>query len=392
MIGPNDLRAIVSRRAHLIGARLAFIIVSSALLLSACASMQRMPTASTDRAYIPGIPYARMMPGDGYPSFRRLDSATAPFTVLALSGGGADGSFGAGFLRGWSESGRRPNFDLVTGSSVGALIAPFAFLGPDYDGDLEAIFTSGITNDLLRVAGINAIVGSGIFKSAPMRELIAKYADNRLIDAIGVRHRQGKSLIIATTNLDAQRTTLWNMGEIAISGDPGRFDLFRSVLSASAAIPGIFPPTFIDVEVDGQTYAEMHVDGGVTSNILAVPESVLTAGRAQFPSRAKIFVIVNGKLSPDPALTTDLTLPIVVRSFQTAVKANTRNAMIATYDFCRRNNWDFNAASIDQGHRTQHGPIGFNTEYMKELFAYGRDKGRSNRAFDSDLSKLKGQS
>jgi hypothetical protein len=270
------------------------------------------------------------------------------------------------------------------------LIAPFAFLGPDYDRDLEAIFTSGVAEDLLHVAVIDAVVGSGIFKSGPMTDLIAKYADNRLIDAVAARHRKGKLLIITTTNLDAQRTTLWNMGEIAASNSPARFELFRSVLAASAAIPGIFSPAFITVQADGNSYVEMHVDGGVTSNILAVPENVLTAHATSLPASSRVFVIVNGKLSPDPALTSDLMLPIVARSFQTSVKANTRNAMIATYDFCRRNNWEFNATAIDAGKITRSGPINFDTDYMKDLYAYGRAKGASGRGFQSNLDGLKG--
>jgi hypothetical protein len=180
------------------------------------------------------------------------------------------------------------------------------------------------------------------------------------------------------------------MGEIAASASPGRSELFRSVLAASAAIPGIFPPAFINVQADGNGYVEMHVDGGVTSNILAVPENILTAHAMSLPARSRVFVIVNGKLSPDPALTSDLLLPIVARSFQTSVKANTRNAIIATYDFCRRNNWEFNVTAIDAGKITNGGTINFDTEYMKELYAYGLAKAASGRGFQSNLDGLKG--
>ncbi|MEH2481199.1 putative patatin/cPLA2 family phospholipase [Nitrobacteraceae bacterium AZCC 2146] len=371
-------------------ARSTLLAICTTLFLAGCASLPRAPLASTDRAYVPDIPRARISAEDGYRAFARSKADTTPLTILALSGGGADGSYGAGFLKGWSASGLRPDFDIVTGSSVGSLIAPFAFLGPDYDRDLEAIFTSGVAEDLLHVAGINAVVGSGIFKSGPMKDLIAKYANNRLVDAVAARHRKGKLLIIATTNLDAQRTTLWNMGEIAVSNSPSRFELFRAVLAASAAIPGIFPPGFINVQADGNSYVEMHVDGGVTSNILAVPENILTTHATSLSARSRVFVIVNGKLSPDPAFTSDLTLPIVARSFQTSVKANTRNAMIATYDFCRRNNWQFNATAIDAGKITRSGPINFDTNYMKELYAYGYAKGASGRGFQSNLDGLKG--
>jgi len=366
-------------------------IICTALLLSACASLPRAPLIASARATIPQIPLARISPDEGYRIFAGSRRRAAPLTILALSGGGADGSYGAGFLKGWSDSGLRPEFDIVTGSSVGALIAPFAFLGPGYDGRLEAIFTSGATENLMRIAGINAVVGSGVFKAGPMKDLISKYADDRIIDAVGARYRKGKMLIVATTNLDTQGTTLWNMGEIASSDSPGRYELFRNVLAASAAIPGIFPPALIAVESGGNMYSEMHVDGGVTSNILAVPEGVLTAHAGSLATKSRVFVIVNGKLSPDASYTSDLTLPIVARSFQTSVKANTRNAMIATYDFCKRNNWDFKATAIDAGKLTTSDPTNFDTDYMKELYAYGRAKGGSASGFQSNLEGLRGQ-
>jgi predicted patatin/cPLA2 family phospholipase len=361
-----------------------------AILLAGYASLPRAPVASIDRAQVPGIPRARISAEDGYRVFARARSQARPLTILALSGGGANGSYGAGFLKGWTASGKRPAFDIVTGASVGSLIAPFAFLGSDYDHDLEAIFTSGVTEDLLRVAGVNAIIGSAVFKAEPLRELIAKYADNRLVDAVAARHRQGKLLIIATTNLDAQRTTLWNMGEIAASDAPGRYELFRNVLTASAAIPGIFPPTFINVQADGNSYFEMHVDGGVTSNVLAVPEDILVSANSSLSSGSRVYVIINGKLAPDAVQTADATLPIVARAFQTSVKANTRNAMIATYDFCRRNNWQFYASAIDSGKTIEGGPIDFDTDQMKELYAYGFAKGVSGRGFQTNLDGLKG--
>jgi predicted acylesterase/phospholipase RssA len=365
-------------------------VAFAALLLAGCASLPRAPAASTDRAYISNIPHARMSTEDAYRAFAGRRDRTTALTILALSGGGADGSYGAGFLKGWSESGSRPDFDIVTGSSVGSLIAPFAFLGRQYDADLEAIFTSGVAEDLLRVAGINAVAGSGVFKAGPMKDLIAKYADDRLINAVAGRYRTGKLLVIATTNLDAQRTTLWNMGEIAASDSPDRFELFRSILAASAAIPGLLPPVFINVQIAGVNYSEMHIDGGVTSNVLAVPEQVLASQPTSPSAKARVFVIVNGKLSPDPATTPDFALPIVARAFQTSVKANTRSAMISTYDFCRRNDWQFNATAIDAGRAANQSPTDFNTNYMTELYAYGYAKGASGRGFQQNLDGLKG--
>jgi hypothetical protein len=359
------------------------------LLAVACATIPRVPLGSLERAHVAGIPNARFW-GDEVtraPTIRAAESH--PLTILALSGGGAEGAYGAGFLKGWSATGSRPRFDIVTGTSVGSLMAPFAFLGPDYDDVLESFFTEGLAEDLLRLDGVNAIFGAGVFKSEPLKNLIARYATPELLEAIAAEHRKGRMLFIGTTNLDAQRTTIWNMGAIAASNSPQRLALFRTVLAASASIPGVFAPTFIDVEADGGRYSEMHVDGGVTSNVLAVPEGIMVARGLRAPSGSRVYIIVNGKLAPDAALTSNSTIPIVARSFWTTVKANTRNTLIATYEFCRRNGWGFFVTAIDAGRAIETMSFNFDTAYMQELFAYGLAKGRSGHGFQTTLDGMR---
>ncbi len=266
-------------------------------------------------------------------------------------------------------------------------MAPFAFLGSDYDPILEAVFTSGVAEDLLRIDGVNAIIGSAVFKSEPLKLLIARYATADLLDAIAAQHRKGRLLLIATTNLDAQRTTIWNMGAIAASETPNRLSLFRSIMAASTSIPGVFAPTFIDVEANGTLYSEMHVDGGVTSNVLAVPEAILT-GNARAQAGSRVFIVVNGKLAPDAALTSDAMIPIVARSFWTTVKANTKNTLIATYEFSRRNKWSFFVTAIDAGRAIETQRINFDTAYMRDLFTYGFAKGSSGHGFQTTLEGM----
>jgi predicted patatin/cPLA2 family phospholipase len=365
-----------------------FAAICIPLLVVACASIPRVPLGALERAQVAGIPNARFW-GDEATRAPVVRAASQPLTILALSGGGAEGAYGAGFLKGWSASGTRPRFDIVTGTSVGSLMAPFAFLGPDYDDVLESFFTSGLAQDLLRLDGVNAIFGAGIFKSEPLKNLIARYATPELLDAIAAEHRKGRMLFIGTTNLDAQRTTIWNMGAIAASNRPERLTLFRTVLAASASIPGVFAPTFIDVEADGGRYSEMHVDGGVTSNVLAVPEGIMVARGLRAPSGSRVYIIVNGKLAPDAALTSNSTIPIVARSFWTTVKANTRNTLIATYEFCRRNGWGFFVTAIDAGHAIETQTINFDTAYMQELFTYGLAKGQSGRGFQTTLDGMR---
>jgi Patatin-like phospholipase len=361
-----------------------FVMATCVAVLAGCAAAPRVPYTQQEQsaATIPGFPVARIWADDPtIASGRRSVVTRVPVLrpiVLALSGGGANGAFGAGLLTGWTARGSRPQFTIVTGASAGGLIAPFAFLGPAYDETLRSVFASGEMADLLQSEGLAGLLGTGLFKTAPLRELIARYVDATMLAAIAQEYRAGRRLYIVTTNLDTQRTAIWDMGQIAASGEPGALDLFRDVLTASASIPGVFSPVLIDVEAKGRRFAEMHVDGGVTTNVLIVPEAVLLSGTPLFPSNAhlKVYVVMNGKLSPDFDVVTASTLSIVKRSFETSVRANTRNTLLASYQFMKSRNWEFNLASIDSSYPAPTS-IEFDPAYMQQLFDYGYQRGRS---------------
>src|SRR3954463_3406897 len=329
--------------------------------LSGCASVTRAPFTKEQQAVavIPGIPNARVWSDDKADSILARAQSTAlargsVVNVLALSGGGSNGAYGAGLLAGWADRGGRPDFAVVTGASAGALIAPFAFLGPSYDTLLKSLFSEGIGEELLQIDGLQAIFGAGVFKTEPLKRLIARYVDDTMLARIGDEHRKGRRLLIVTTNLDAQRTAVWDMGAIAASGVPGALNLFRDVLVASASVPGVYSPVLINVEGEGNRFNEMHVDGGVRANLLVVPESLLLSS-VRPPSSGilpRVYILMNNKLEQDFEIVEAKTLTIVSRSFITAVKANTQNTLIATYDFARRNKWDFNLSSIDADYPT----------------------------------------
>jgi len=361
-----------------------------------CSSLPRVPftRAQQDVARIPGISDARIWADDPTALAR-----TAPFSegqhkptsidVLALSGGGAEGAFGAGLLIGWTEAGNRPEFSIISGTSSGALIAPFAFLGASHDPTLRELFTSGIAERLLRVDGLNAIFGSGVFKTEPLKLLVAHYIDENLLNLVAAQHRRGRRLFIVTTNIDAQRTAVWNMGAIAASDYSGRLQLFRDILVASASAPGLFAPAYIEVQAGNTLFQEMHVDGAVTSNVLAVPESVLMQKVAfSDTAKPKLYIIVNGKITPDFAVIGDGTLSIVARSFYSTVKANTRNTLIATYDFARRNGWQFRLAAIQPDYPMTSTTFNFDTDYMRGLFNLGFSMGRTGQQWQSSLKAL----
>ncbi len=194
---------------------------------------------------------------------------------LAVSGGGANGAFTAGLLNGWTAKGDRPQFKAVTGISTGALIAPFAFLGPEYDATLRQFYTGITTRDILTKRNVLAAVfDDALTDNAPLRKLVAGLVDQKLLDAIAAEYRKGRLLLIGTTNLDAQREVIWNVGVIAASGNPRALELVRDIMIASAAIPAAFPPVMMDVEVDGQPYQEMHVDGGTVTQVFLSPPSL----------------------------------------------------------------------------------------------------------------------
>jgi len=275
---------------------------------------------------------------------------------------------------------------VVTGASAGALIAPFAFLGSAYDGVLKNLFSEGIGEELLQIDGLSAIFGAGVFKTEPLKRLIARYVDAALLERIGLEYQKGRRLLVVTTNLDAQRTAVWDMGAIAASGAPGAMDLFRDVLVASASVPGVYSPVLINVEGEGRRFEEMHVDGGVRANLLVVPESLLLSSVPKPMSgvQPRVYIVMNNKLEQDFEIVEGKALTIVSRSFTTAVKANTQNTLIATFDFARRNNWDFNLASIDADYSTTTS-MGFDRIYMQQLYQYGYQQGLSGTPWRKTL-------
>ena len=233
------------------------------------------------------------------------DDASGHFNILALSGGGANGAFGAGILYGWSAAGTRPTFKIVTGISTGALIAPFAFLGADYDQTLKQVYTSVATKDILKFRfftytrrGIDSLADS-----SPLQGLIEKYVTDDVIRSVALAHQTGRRLYIGTTDLDASRLVIWNMGVVAASNSPEASDLFRKILLASASIPIIFPPVYIPVEVGGEIYEEMHVDGGVATqvffygDIMNFDDAVRAAGLSSIGA-GRIYIIQNMQSIP----------------------------------------------------------------------------------------------
>jgi predicted acylesterase/phospholipase RssA len=310
---------------------------------------------------------------------RRWEAAGRPDVlrgeILALSGGGPDGAFAAGILNGWTERGDRPEFEVVTGISVGALIAPFAFAGPEHDDDLRRIFTEFETSDVAVLQLFAVLRGAlGVADTQPLRNQIRAFIDDALLDKIREKHRRGDRLLIGTTNIDAGRPVLWDMGAIAETGDR---ELFMDVMLASASIPGAFPPVGIEVVDGDRRFTEFHVDGGVTHSVFIGPQGAedLIVQDMPFKIERTVYVIQNNQLFP--AFTpVETRLPsIATRSLSTLIRAQSAADIGAIYGVTKAVGGQFRLAFVPPGFDAA-SATAFDREYMSTLFAHAERLGR----------------
>lgn len=300
-----------------------------------------------------------------------------PSDILAISGGADDGAFSAGLLAGWGAKGDRPQFDIVTGVSAGSLVAPFVFLGRDYDRQLSTIFTAHSGAEIYTANPLAGVFGGpSLADNAPLAKLIEGYVDRTMIHRVAAERQKARYLLICTTNLHAQRPVIWDMGRIAQAGNT---ELFRSVLLASAALPGIFPPVDINVKVDGKTYSEIHVDGGPTREVFVSPavfsfRDIDKVVGIKAPRR--LWLVRNGKLTPEYATVGLSAASIAMRSLETLTKYQGLGDIIRIYDHAKLDGMDFNLASIPPDFNEKR-PAPFDPGYMNALFKTAYDLGRS---------------
>jgi len=277
-------------------------------------------------------------------------------------------------LAGWTASGKRPEFDLVTGVSTGALTAPFAFLGPRYDEALKKVFTESTTKDIAIAHPVRGLLGGdSLASNAPLAGVVAHYVDEAFLKEVATEHLRGRRLLIGTTNLDAERPVIWDMGQIAVSGRPEALALFRTVLLASAAIPAVFPPGFIKVDVDGGVYDEMHVDGGATREVFLVPTQFMASrvdGRLGISPIRRAYIIRNGHVSPEYKAVKPRTLSIAGRAVSSLIKSQGVGDLYELYLFAKKNNMDYNLAYIP-GDFLDTSTQAFDPVYMTKLYDLG---------------------
>jgi hypothetical protein len=368
------------------------IVLLASLMLTACGSLPRDAFTATDiEGDAPrGLADVRFNASDAAAGIRFADAARTraagqkTFDVLAVSGGGSNGAYGAGILVGWTKAGDRPEFDIVTGVSTGALTAPFAFLGPDWDTRLTQAYTSEAAGRILARRGIDIFFRPSFYTTNNLRALVEKYVDPPLLYAVAIEHAKGRRLLIATTNLDTEQTVIWDMGAIASRGDDVALKLFQDVLVASASIPGVFPPTLIEVEGKGRRLSEMHVDGGVTIPFFVAPEALLlwtSPDKGGMARPGRIRVIVNGKIGGGFAFTKGGALAIVGRSWGTMSKALMRTHLTASASFARRNGGSLQFAAIPDDADVDTSGLDFKAANREALFKLGYDTAASGKAW-----------
>ena len=373
---------------------LMFVVIATQLALAGCATPQRLPAvpevqASQTSEALGPIRYlvsreTATVEAEGRDALVKEQRWLAsegqgpelpPAYLLAVSGGGDNGAYGAGFLNGWTASGTRPQFKVVTGVSTGALIAPFAFLGPKYDYVLQRVYTATSQKDIFKKRGLlKGMFGDAMADTRPLAHTISSYVNRQLLDEIAAEYAKGRLLLVGTANLDTMEPVIWNMTAIAARKDPDAITLFSKILLASASIPGAFPPVMIDVNIGGTHYQEMHVDGGTTAQLFLYPPSISLANA---PQRKRVaYIIRNARLDADWASTERRTMTIAMRAIDSLTRTQGIGDLYRVYATTNRDGVDYNLTYIPPTFDVPHKEM-FDTAYMRALYNVGFEAAKS---------------
>ncbi len=389
--------------------RRSLLALPAGLALSACAIPPRgpaVPRGGASAATVLGLPDERFFPLEESgqaglqkmfmdAAFRHLAALGLPpdlgrldLDLLAISGGGDNGAFGAGVLNGWSERGGRPEFFLVTGISTGALSAPFAFLGSQWDPQLKSVYTDITLDDVIEQRGYTAAIwNDGLADNTPLLGTISRYLNHDMLADIAREYDRGRLLLIGTSNLDAQAPVVWNIGAIARSGHPKALDTVRRILLASAAIPGAFSPVLFDVTLNGQPYQELHVDGGTFAQAFLYPASLSRFRRERIARRQKVaparaWVLRNARLDPEWASVDRRTIGIAGRAITSMIAASGMNDVQRIYAAAEHDGVQYNLAFIGADFTVPYDKP-FDPAFMRPLFEYGRQRALAGTAWVS---------
>ena len=368
------------------------VIAFMSLSLSGCATVRHpVPFDMLGKTQVDDMPEIRIMLGEANSELQKsvlrsileenksdyqVDSeGKTIYPMLCISGGSANGAYGAGLLKGWSEEGSRPKFKIVTGISTGAITSPMAFLGKDYDALAEQLYTSMSTKDVMKMKGpLQALFGDSLGSNKPLAKQLEKYITPEILEKIAEEHKHGRRLYVGTAYLDAQRLVIWDMGAIAVRGD---IKLFRKVILASAAIPMMFPPVIMNVHGGDKIYDEMHVDGGTITQVFTLYK-VLEGQEALAKEmgidsskiKGKAYIIRNGYVNPGYKVVKDNLASIAGQMFDTMINTQGIGDTYREYAFMQKRGNDYNLAYIPGDFRPEKKQE-FDPEQMRKLFNRG---------------------
>jgi predicted acylesterase/phospholipase RssA len=357
-------------------------LASISALFAGCAALRDFPapnlpanTRLVDTPQVNGLERTSddvIMPASGIAA-SKLDN------VLVLSGGGMNGAFPAGLLKGWTEAGTRPQFDVVTGISTGALIAPFAFLGTECDAELERAYTTVKPGEIFRPRFLLSLPwADALADSEPLRRRIKKEITVDLLSRIAHEHREGRRLYVGTTNLDTQKLVVWDMGAIAAGDDPQKLALFQEVLLASCSVPGLLPPVPINVTIDGKHYSELHADGNVGASLFL--PSQLHNVKSRLPdsptaSRTNVYVVIAGKLAPERATVERRLYSVTGVSLRGLIQSQMESDLQRVFLLARLTGANFHLAAIPEDVPIKSSALSFDPKTMRRVFDAGRKFG-----------------
>ncbi len=310
--------------------------------------------------------------------------APRPRTILALSGGGSYGAFSAGVLTGWSRTDKRPEFDVVTGVSTGALIAPLAFLGPKYDAELKRTYTEVRQKDVLTVRSWATVpFRDSVASSAPLHRMVESALTEEMVAAIAAEHRKGRRLYVGTTQLDTKKTVVWDIGAVAAKGGKDVRRRICDILVASCSIPGVFPPVPLEAD-DGRGRTELHVDGGVTTTVF-VPTQVLEAAKPAKPgdAPAELYVIVAGKYYPESGPVRPRLVKVLRASGWALLRSQVRKDLANLYLLAKLAGVKYHSLALRQDFAIEETSLDFDQATMSKLFAEGVKAGLDGPAWDA---------
>jgi predicted patatin/cPLA2 family phospholipase len=306
-----------------------------------------------------------------------------PLNVLALSGGGIYGAFDVGVLAGWSATGTRPVFDVVTGVSTGGLIATFAFLGPEYDEFLRHSYVNISSNDIYyRLRLLEILRSDSIASSVPLQRKVMAAITPEVLAAVAREHAKGRRLYVGTTNLDTRRFVVWDLGAIAAQGTPDALQLYQKIVLASASVPGFFQPVTINVEFNGQSFQEMHVDGGASASVFVRASMLRLKGNdPRIRAGSKIYVISSGKLFADPECVQSGLRSISSAAIQSLLYTGTRNDIYRIHDLALATGSQFRLIAVPPEMPLNPNSLNVDRLEMERLFETGYQMGLTGQGW-----------